>query len=93
MFIRFTLRQDPLNLEDVLLEEEAKRRYKIEESSRYLTVSRLNYRNGNSSVVYLEDLNEDNQWLNEAEFKDKYTNTRTTRCRGYRLEIQGSEDF
>ena len=73
MFIRLALRQEPLNLEDVLLEDEAKRRYEIEEASRYSVVSRINYCNGRPDGVYLEDLNEDNLWLNEeAKFKDKY---------------------
>ena len=78
MFIRFALREDPLNLEDLLLEEEAKQRYETEVTSRYSTVSRINYRNGNPLAVYLEDLNEDNRWLNEAEFKDKYRMTRSS---------------
>jgi hypothetical protein len=78
MFIRFALREDPLNLEDLLLEEEAKQRYETEVTSRYSTVSRINYRNGNPLAVYLEDLNEDNPWLNEAEFKDKYRMTRSS---------------
>jgi hypothetical protein len=70
---KFALGEDPFDVFDVLAEQEAKWQFKIEEHSRYSTISRANYRL--ASTVFCEDLNEDSPWLNDAEFKDKYKMT------------------
>jgi hypothetical protein len=76
--VKFALGEDPFDIFDVLLEEEAKCQFKVEEASRFSRDSRINYRDGIASAVFLEDLNEDSSWLNDAEFKDKYRMTRSS---------------
>jgi hypothetical protein len=75
---KFAFGEDPFDIFDVLLEQEAKEQFLVEESSRYSTDSRAKYRDGVASAVFLEDLNEDSPWLNDAEFKDKYRMTRSS---------------
>ena len=75
-FFKFAMGQDPFDLTDVMLEQEAKCRFRLEEASRYST--RGKYRNGDASTIFEEDLKEDPPWLNDAEFKDKYRMTRSS---------------
>ena len=75
---KFAFGEDPFDIFDVLLEQEAKEQFLVEESSRYSTDSRAKYGYGVASAVFLEDLNEDSPWLNDAEFKDKYRMTRSS---------------
>jgi hypothetical protein len=57
---------------DVLLEQDAKEKFQIEERSRYSADSRASYPKGATSAIFSEDLDLKSGWLNEAEFKDKY---------------------
>jgi hypothetical protein len=76
---KFALGEDPFDIFDVLLEEEAKSRFQIEVGLRYSTGARLNYRDGVQKNLFEEDLYEGTScWLNEAEFKDKYRMTRSS---------------
>jgi hypothetical protein len=79
----FILGEDPFDILDMLQEEEAKRQFQIEERSRYSTCSREKYQEGVASVVFKEDLREDDSeehepWLNDAKFKDRYRLTRSS---------------
>jgi hypothetical protein len=60
---------------DVLLEQDAKEKFRIEERSRYSANSRASYRKNDAWAIFLEDLDLKSGWLNEAEFKDKYRMT------------------
>jgi hypothetical protein len=73
---KFFLREDPFDLFDILLEQDAKHKFLLEEISRYGGDTRKKYRNGLASEIYCKDLNEDSPWLNDMEFKDKYWMTR-----------------
>jgi hypothetical protein len=61
-----------------VLEQDAKNQFQTEEGSRYSAASRFNYRKGSTSGIFMEDLNEDSPWLNDAEFKCKYRMTRSS---------------
>ncbi len=63
---------------DVLLEQDAKKKFRIEERSRYSADSRASYRRGAASAIFTEDLDLESGWLNDAEFKDKYRMTRSS---------------
>ena len=63
---------------DVLLEQDAKKKFRIEERSRYSADSRAYYRRGAVSAIFTEDLDLESGWLNDAEFKDKYRMTRSS---------------
>jgi hypothetical protein len=75
---KFALGEDPFDIFDVLVEQEAKKLFRIEEQSRYSTASRAKYRDGDASAIFEEDLREESPWLNDAEFKDKYRLTRSS---------------
>ncbi len=75
---KFAFGEDPFDIFDVLLEQEAKEQFRIEEHSRYSTGSRAKYRDGDASAIFEEDLKEESPWLNDAKFKDKYHLTRSS---------------
>jgi hypothetical protein len=75
---KFALGEDPFDFFDVLLEADAKEKFKNEERLRYSTGTRGEYRDGNAAAIFNEDLDEDSRWLNDAEFKDKYRMTRAS---------------
>ena len=75
---KFAIGEDPFDIFDVLIEQEAKKQFRIEEHSRYSTGSRAKYRDGDASAIFEEDLKEESPWLNDAEFKDKYRLTRSS---------------
>jgi hypothetical protein len=70
-YYKFLLGEDPFDFVDLMLKEDAKHMYQIEEGLRYSTSSRLNYCNGCASAVFEEDLNKDSCWLNADKFKCK----------------------
>jgi hypothetical protein len=74
-FFKFALGEDPFNIFDVLLEADANKKFQIEECLRYSTDLRVQYQDGDATVIFNEDLKEDSPWLNNAEFKDKYRMT------------------
>jgi hypothetical protein len=63
---------------DVLLEQDAKKKFQNEERSRYSAGSRANYRKSVASAVFSEDWNEDSASLNDADFKDKFRMNRSS---------------
>ena len=56
---KFALGEDPFDIFDVLLEQEAKKQFRIEEHLRYSTGSRAKYRDGDASAIFEEDLKEE----------------------------------
>jgi hypothetical protein len=73
---KFAVREDHFNVFDVLLKQEAKYQFQIEQCySYYLAGSGAKYCNSVTLAVFLEDLNKDSASLNDAEFKDKYRMT------------------
>jgi hypothetical protein len=70
---KFAPGEDPFDIFDVLVEQEAKKQFQIEEHcSRYSTGFRAKYRDGDASAIFEKDLKEESPWLNDADFKDKY---------------------